>query len=168
VGLAVLGLVLLSGGASGFGRGEVLTLGCAFCFAVHLVILDRTTLLHDPVRLACWQILTVGLGCLGPGLMLGGFGFGRAAWLAAAFTGVAATAVAVLCMVWAQRVVPPARTALLLLLEPVFAAALGYAVGERLGGRGLLGAALILVAVLMVELLPGRRGRPVTPHAANV
>jgi drug/metabolite transporter (DMT)-like permease len=114
------------------------------------------------------QVLTVGLGCLLPGLVLGGYAFGVPAWGAAAFTGVGATAVAVLCMVWAQRVVPPARTAIILLLEPVFAALLGYVTGERLGGRGFLGAGLILGAVLWTELVPDRAGDRPRPHHADV
>jgi len=166
--LAVVGLVLLSGGADGFGRGEWLTLGCAACFAIHLVYLGGITRLHDPVRLTFWQVLTVGLGCLVPGAFTGGYRFGGPAWAAAAFTGIGATAIAVLCMVWAQRVVPPARTALLLLLEPVFAAVLGYVVGERLGGRGIVGALLILAAVLLTELAPVWRGRAAEPHHADV
>ena len=71
-------------------------------------------------------------------------------------------------MVWAQRVVPPARTAIILLLEPVFAALLGYVAGERLGGRGLLGAVLILAAVLWTELVPDRAGEQPQPHHADV
>ena len=168
VGLAIVGLVLLSGGASGFGKGEWLTLGCALCFAAHLLVLSRVTLRNDPVRLTCIQVLTVGLGCLLPGFAWGGYGFGLSAWGAALFTGIGATAVAVLCMVWAQRVVPPTRTAIILLMEPVFAALLGYVAGERLGGRGLLGAVLILAAVLWTELVRDRRGEQPQPHHADV
>jgi drug/metabolite transporter (DMT)-like permease len=168
VAIAVIGLVLLSGGATGFGKGEWLTLGCAICFAAHLLVLDRVTLRNDPVRLAFIQVLTVGLGCLLPGFAFGGYDFGLPAWAAAAFTGVFATAVAVLCMVWAQRFVPPARTALILLLEPVFAALLGYLDGERLGARGFLGAGLILAAVLWTELVPDRPGGQPQPHHADV
>jgi drug/metabolite transporter (DMT)-like permease len=167
VAMAIVGLVLLSGGASGFGKGELLTLGCALCFAAHLLVLDRVTLRNDPVRLTFIQVLTVGVGCLVPGLLLGGFAFGLPVWGAAAFTGIGATAVAVLCMVWAQRVVPPARTAIILLLEPVFAAFLGYIAGERLGGRGVLGALLILGAVLWIELVP-EPSLPREPHQADV
>jgi drug/metabolite transporter (DMT)-like permease len=78
-------------------------------------------------------------------------------WLAAAFCGVGATAVAFLCMVWAQRVVSEARAAILLVLEPVFAGVLGYLAGERLGLGGAAGAALIVLAVLVAELGPHRR-----------
>jgi len=124
------------------------------CFAIHLVILDRTIGQHDVFRLVFWQILTVAVGCALPGLFAGGYGFAGAAWAAAVFTGIGATAVAVVCMATAQRVLPPARTALLLLLEPVFAALLGYVVGERLGIGGAVGAALILAAVTFTEFAP--------------
>lgn len=154
VALAVVGLLLLSGGVSGFGRGEWLTLGCALAFAAHIMVLSRVASRHDAVRLTCWQILTVGLACLVPGVFLGGYGFGGDVWLAALFCGLGPTAAAFFCMVWAQQVVTPTRAALLLLLEPVFAAVLGYLAGERLGTRGLAGAALILAAVVVAEVLP--------------
>lgn len=164
--LAVAGLTLLSGGPERFGRGEVLTLGCAFCFALHIMVLGRTSARHDAIRLTVWQVATVGVACLFPGFGLGGYGFSPSAWLAAAFCGVAATAMALCCMVWAQQVVTEARAALILLLEPVFAAVLGYATGERLGLAGAAGGGLILVAVLVTDLLPQARGRlEVRPRA---
>jgi drug/metabolite transporter (DMT)-like permease len=158
--LSVVGLLLLSGGIAGFGLGELLTLGCALAFALHIVVLGRTTHHNDPIRLTFWQLLTVGLACLVPGFFTGGYGFGRAAWLAAAFCGLGATAIAFLCMVWAQQVVTEARAAIILLLEPVFAAFIGYLAGERLGISGVVGAALILGAVLITELAPRRARAP--------
>lgn len=160
--LAVVGLVLLSGGIGGFGLGELLTLGCALAFALHIVVLGRTADRNDAIRLTFWQTLTVGLACLVPGLFTGGYGFGGATWLAAAFCGLGATAIAFSCMVWAQRVVTEARVAIVLLLEPVFAACIGYFAGERLGVGGIIGAVLILGAVLVTELAPRREARMVT------
>ena len=165
VAVAVVGLVLLSGGAPGFGKGEWLTLGCAPASLRTSLVLDRVTLRNDPVRLTFIQVLTVGLGCLVPGWCWAATTSGCRRGRGALFTGVGATAVAVLCMVWAQRVVPPTRTAIILLLEPVFAALLGYVAGERLGGRGLL-ARPSSSAVLWIELVPDRTGGsriPTTP-----
>jgi drug/metabolite transporter (DMT)-like permease len=164
--LAVLGLVLLAGGVHAVGGGELLTLGCALAFALHIVVLGRTAARHDAIRLTCWQLVTVGAACLLPGLASGGYGFRASVWLAAAFCGVGATAVAFACMVWAQRVVSEARAAIVLLLEPVFAAVLGAISGERFGPARLTGAALILGAVLVSELAPLRRPRPRPPAAA--
>ena len=159
--LAVAGLVLLTGGAdTGFGRGEVLTLGCAVAFAAHLVFLGGVATRHDPVRLTTVQLATVGLVCLVPAVIQGGFDFDGGALAAAAFTGVFATAVAFLAMVWAQRVVSPSRAAIILLLEPVFAALLSALVDEPLTAATVAGGALILIAVLLAEVVaPTLAGR---------
>lgn len=156
--LAVVGLAALSGGVDGFGLGEALTLACAFGFAAHILVLGVVAGRHDPIRLTLWQVLTVGVACLVPGLFTpGGYRFDAGVWAAALFTGVGATALAFWCMSWAQRVVPEAQAAIILLLEPVTAGVLGEVVGEHLGPRGLIGAVLILVAVIVAEL-GGRRG----------
>jgi drug/metabolite transporter (DMT)-like permease len=152
--LAVTGLLLMSGGLDGFGRGELLTLGAAFAFAVHILILSRTSHRYDPVRLTCWQVAVVSLACIGPGIGAGGYGFDRGVWVAAVFCGVAATALAFLGQVYGQRVVPASRAAILLLIEPVSAAAFGYVTGERLGWNGAAGAVTILVGVIVAELGP--------------
>jgi drug/metabolite transporter (DMT)-like permease len=144
--VAVAGLVLLTGGASmSIGRGEVLTLGCAVAFAAHIVLLGETAGRHDPIRLTGIQVTTVGLACLIAALGTGALGL---------FTGVFATALAFFAMVWAQRVVSPSRAALILLLEPVFAALLAWVTGDGLTGSALAGGVLILVAVAVAEVVP--------------
>ena len=158
--LAVAGIWGLSGGISGVGRGEVLTLVCAVFFALHIVILGEVAADHDPLRLTMWSVLTVGLVCLGPGAASAdGYGFPAEVWAAAAFTGVGATAGAFWCMAWGQRVVPDAQAAIIYLLEPVSAGVLGALTGDPLGAGGVVGAAVILAAVLVAEL-GGRRPTP--------
>ena len=151
--LAVAGLAFLSGGVDGLGRGEVLTMGAALAFAVHIVVLGEVSGRHDPIRFTFWQVLTVGMACLLPGAATeGGYGFDVGVWAAAAFCGVAATALAFWCMTWGQRVVPESQAAIILLLEPVSAGILGEVVGDHLGPAGLAGAVLILAAVVVAEL----------------
>ena len=153
--LAVAGLVLLTGGADmSIGRGEVLTLGCAVAFAAHIVLLGETAARHDPIRLTCIQVSAVGVACLAASLVSGGLRMSWAAVGAAAFTGVFATALAFFAMVWAQRVVSPSRAALILLLEPVFAAVLAWATGDGLTASAAAGGVLILAAVVVAEVLP--------------
>ena len=152
---AVAGLALLTGGADvGLGRGEVLTLGCAVAFAAHIVVLGETAARHDAVRLTCVQVGTVGLACLAASPFTGGLSMPATAFGAAAFTGVFATALAFFAMVWAQRIVSPTRAALILLLEPVFAAFVARATGESLAAAAAAGGALILGAVVVSEVLP--------------
>lgn len=150
--LAAVGLYLLHGAKPSFGKGELLTLGCAFCFAVHIVLLAQFAPRYDSIRLNAIQLTVVGAVCLIPGFFTGGYAFPLSVWLAAVYTGVAASAVAFGLMVWAQRRVGPSRTALLLMLEPVFAAVAGALAGDHLGVLGLTGAALILIGILVAEL----------------
>jgi drug/metabolite transporter (DMT)-like permease len=150
--LAAVGLYLLHGANASFGKGELLTLGCAFCFAVQIILLAEYAPRYDPMRLNALQLSVVGVGCLIPGFFTGGYDFPLSVWLAALYTGIAASAVAFGLMVWAQRRVSPSRTALLLMLEPVFAAIAGALAGDHLGLLGAAGAALILVGIVLAEL----------------
>jgi drug/metabolite transporter (DMT)-like permease len=157
--VAVVGLALLTdpggGGAeAGFGKGELLTLGCAVAFAAHVVILGETAHRHDPIRLATVQVAVVGAGCVIPGIFLGGYRFPGPALAAAVATALVATALAFVLQVFGQRTVPPARAAVLLLVEPVFAAVLATLTGHPLSALQLAGAALILLAVLFCEVAP--------------
>jgi drug/metabolite transporter (DMT)-like permease len=68
-------------------------------------------------------------------------------------TGLLATAAAFTIQAWAQQFTPPTHTALIFVLEPVFAWASSYLLlGERLGRRAGLGAILIVAGVLLSEL----------------
>lgn len=170
IALAVVGLVLLTdpgAGGGGFGRGELLTLGCAFAFAVHVIVLGATAHRHDPLRLATVQIAFVAVGCAVPGALAGGYRFPAAALAAALATAVLATALAFALQVFGQRTVPPARAALLLLLEPVSAGILAAARGEALSLLQSAGAALILVAVALAEVVPGLLDRRVSAREAG-
>ena len=169
IALALVGLFLLNDATLALGRGEALTLGCALAFGVQIVMLAELAPKHDTHRLNSVQLGVVAVGCLVPGLFMGGYDFTLQAWWAAAYTGVFASAVAFGCMVWAQQWVGPSRTALLLMLEPVFAGIAGYLVGDRLGALGIAGALLILAGILVAELGPRLRSprarQPAAPSA---
>ena len=164
--VALVGVFLLNGATLALGRGEALTLGCALAFAVQIVMLAELSPKHDTHRLNAVQLGVVAVGCLVPGFFLGGYDFTFQAWWAAAYTGLAASAVAFGCMVWAQQWIGPSRTALLLMLEPVFAGVAGYLVGDRLGALGIAGALLILAGILVAELGPRMVARPARRSAA--
>lgn len=171
--LAVAGLVLLTdpGGAAatgGFGKGEVLTLGCAVAFAAHVVILGQVAGRHDPIRLGTVQLVVVGVGCAVPGVWFGGYQFPAPALIAALVTALFATALAQVLQVVGQRTVPPSRAALLLLLEPVFAGLLATVGGDALTGVQLGGAGLILFAVIAAETLPAWLDRRVSAREAGL
>lgn len=152
VAVAVLGLYLLTEGAGiGVGRGEVLSILCALAFAIHILVLSEVANRHDVVALNGVQFGLVAIVLFVPGLLGGGYGFPASAWWAAIYTGLVVSAIAFGLQLYGQRRVSSSRTALVLMLEPVFAAILGYVDGERLGAAGALGAGLILAGILVSE-----------------
>jgi drug/metabolite transporter (DMT)-like permease len=158
--LATTGLFLLSGHGVALGKGELLTLGCALAFAVHIVLLSELSPRHSTSRLTALQLAIVGAAALVIGAFTGGYRFPAAVWWAAVYTGVMVSAVAFFLQVWGQRVIGPTRTSLLLMIEPVAAALFGYAVGDRLGAAGIAGAGLILAGIVVSEL-PALTGRSI-------
>jgi drug/metabolite transporter (DMT)-like permease len=152
--VAVAGLFLLTGarGGIGIGKGELLTVGCAVAFAVHIVLLAELSPRFDTLPLTATQLLVVGGVCVVPGVFLGGYDFTPRAWLAAGYTALASSALAFSLQVWGQRRVGPTRASLLLMIEPVAAAAIGVVAGDRLGWSGALGAGLILAGIAVSEL----------------
>ena len=158
--LAVVGLALLSGGPDVRGRpGRALTLGCP-------------GLRHPPARagrrrprypVAALSAVSVRRGTVVlavPALWPGATTSTAGAWAAAVYTGVAVTAVGLGLQAWGQRRVSATRAALLLLIEPVSATVLGFAVGERLGVARAAGALLILGGILVSELAVPVAPRP--------
>jgi drug/metabolite transporter (DMT)-like permease len=155
------GLVLLTGGVRDLGTGELLTLGCAVAFAAHVLLLSELAPRHDALRLNATQLAVVAASCAVPGIVFGSYRIPLTALLAAAFTGIAASAVALGLQVWAQTRLSAVRVSLLLLIEPVSAALLGVATGEHLGWVGVAGCAVILLGIAVTELdVLGRRAVP--------
>ena len=157
--LATFGLYLLTGAdIGGIGRGELLTLACAFLFAIWIVYQGNYAARLHPIPFMSMQMVTLVIVGL-PVMTRQGVGeLNGEVWFAIIFTGIACSAVALSLQLWGQRRIPPSRAALILLMEPVFAGVAGYVDGERLGAVEIIGAVVILVAIAIAEL--GPRTRP--------
>jgi len=156
VAVATIGLFLLTGAHLRLHAGDALTLGCAVSFGVHIAVLGELAPEYSPLPLNALQLAVVSVGCA---VVIPFVGVGHVTARAIAgslFTGVAVSAGAFTLQVFGQQYVGPTRTGLMLVLEPVFAGLLGYVIGDRLGGLGLTGAALILLGVLIAEVRPLR------------
>jgi drug/metabolite transporter (DMT)-like permease len=166
---ATVGLYLLTipAGTFSINRGDLLTVFGALAFAAQIIVVGHYAGRFSFSALGLAQVaaallLTV---LILPGAHWTAVEPARLVWspwlvLALAITGIFATALAFSIQAWAQRYTSPTHTALLFSLEPVFAALTSYLVyGERLTGRGLTGAALILLGILVVEF----RGPAPTP-----
>ena len=165
--LSTLGLLALSAPldaadwSRGSWRGDLLVLGCAFAFAMHIVGVGHYAGRHDPGAITTVQVGVVGLLAGLGALALGAAGpTDGGVWLAVAYMGPVATALVFFIQNWAQTHTTATHTALIFTLEPVFAALFSFALyGEQLGPRALAGGALILAGVLAAELGPGPSSR---------
>jgi drug/metabolite transporter (DMT)-like permease len=162
VALATGGLALLSLHGVSIDAGVWLTLASAALYALHIVGLGRWSRVGDAIGMSAVQVGAIAVVCLlatlpqGPALPPD-----TSAWLAVLYMALIAGAGAMLVQTWAQAHLPPARAAIVMTTEPVFAAAFAVALGvDALSWRMLAGGALVLGAMYLVELAPRRNARP--------
>jgi drug/metabolite transporter (DMT)-like permease len=156
-----VGLVLVTG-TDGFAvsSGDLLTLGCALAFALHIVALSRYARFHPVVPFTTVQLtVTAALACAAAFLFEGVSLPARETWAAIALTGLGVSAGAFLLQIWAQTILGAATAAVVLAAEPAFAVATAWVVlGERLDLRGWMGAALIVAAIYVAVTRQRDRG----------
>lgn len=156
--LSAAGLYLMTGtGGDVHLMGDLLVLGCACSFALHILATDRAASDHSIGALLVVQLGVCGLVSLVAAAGQGGLEVpaGWTVWRALAVTAVLASALGFFVQTYAQRHAPPARTALILASEPAFAGLFAWVLAaQTLTPIGWLGAGLIMVAILAVELVP--------------
>jgi drug/metabolite transporter (DMT)-like permease len=168
VGLAVAGLAVLSLDGLSVGPGEALTLVSALLYALHIVGLGAWSDVGAVMGMTIVQLLVITVLCLvvtAPGgVVLPSTG---GDWAAVLYMAVFAAALALAGQTWAQAHLPPTRTAIIMSMEPVFAAVFAVLLGgESATARMLVGGLLVLCAMLIVELVPRRRVEAEVPHIA--
>lgn len=166
VGVSLLGVAVLSltdVRHLALGAGDWLAVVAAAIYALHIVLLGRSTSPGSATGLASVQILAVAVvtsvAALPGGLTTPS---GTGGWVSLVYMAVISGAVAMWAQTWAQTHLSASRTAIVMTLEPVFAA--GFAVafgGESMTPRMLLGGALVLAAMYLVELTGPAQAPPV-------
>ena len=164
-GLATLGLGVLSLNGFALGYGELLTLLSALVYAAHILVTGRVSGPGTALSLSVVQMVVITLVCTVAALLPGsGTGAGLqlptsgSDWLAVLYLGVVAGALTMVLQTWAQARIEPARAAVVMAMEPVWAAAFAVGLGgERLTLRMVAGGVAILGAMYLVELAPQRR-----------
>jgi len=162
-GLSGLYILLAPSGAADVNRGDLLTLVGSVSFGLYIVFVGRYAGRFDFRALVPTQLLVVGLGAALalPFVRHSGVDWTPGFLAALAITAFLATVLAFSVQNWAQRYTPPAHTALILSLEPVFAAVASRLVtGEHMGGRLIAGSILMLAGILISELW-GARPAPI-------
>jgi drug/metabolite transporter (DMT)-like permease len=163
---AGLALMTFNGPAGAVNPGDLLTILCAVGFAAHIVALGHFS---ERMRFEVLSIAQVGAAAAWSLVLMWGIETPRVEWRpgvvwAVLITGLLATALAFTIQAWAMQYTTSTRTALIYMFEPVVAWATSYwLAGEGLSARAAMGAALILLGILMVELKPGHQ----RPHPST-
>jgi drug/metabolite transporter (DMT)-like permease len=156
--LAVIGLAVLTLDGLSVGYGEALTFVAAMLYALHIVGLGAWSTATDAMGLAILQLIVIAVVCLvctaPDGIVLPD----RASdWASLLYMALIPGALGIVGQTWAQAHLPPTRTAIVMSMEPVFAAFFAVLLGgESLTSRMLLGGVFVVAAMLVVELGPRR------------
>ena len=156
--LAVIGLAVLTLDGLSVGYGEALTFVAAMLYALHIVGLGAWSTATDAMGLAILQLIVIAVVCLvctaPDGIVLPD----RASdWASLLYMALIPGALGIVGQTWAQAHLPPTRTAIVMSMEPVFAAFFAVLLGgESLTSRMLLGGVCVVAAMLVVELGPRR------------
>jgi len=158
VGLSVFGLYLMTITESlTIGRGDLLELIGAAFWALHVLQVGHLARRIDPFRIALIQFTTCSLLCLlsAAGTETMTLVTVKRALIPLLYGGILSAGIAFTLQIVSQQRCPPAHAAVIMSLETVFAVLAGWIVlGEMLTPREIVGALLILGAVLLVQLPP--------------
>ena len=149
LGIAMLGLYLISGASLNFNYGDLLTVLCALSFAFQIVLVQKFGE-KDYINLAFWQIFWNFLFSSAYAAFFEGIKIPNALspWLGILYTGIFATVIAFTLQVKYQKETKAHKAALIYSSEPIFGHISAFlTIGEILSTRGYLGAMLILGAI---------------------
>ncbi len=156
--LAIPGVILITQYSyTGINIGDVITFICAIAFAFHIVCTGEFIKRHSLIPLVGIQFLVISIICISIALVQGTIRteIPRSDWLAIAYLSFIATALPILVMTAAQRVVNATRAGLIYTLEAVFAAIFAYwFAGETFTPIAFAGACLMLTGMVVSEIHP--------------
>ena len=159
VALAMVGLGVLTLSGLSIGYGEALTFVSALLYALHIVGLGAWSNALEAMGMTIIQLAVITVVCfvatIPDGVVLPST---TGDWAAVLYMALVAGALTMAGQTWAQAHLPPTRTAIIMSMEPVFATFFAVLLGgESLTVRMLVGGALVLAAMLIVEITPRRK-----------
>ena len=156
VAVAMVGLAVLTLGGLSVGYGEALIFVAAMIYALHIVGLGAWSQPQQALGMSIVQLIVITVICT---LCTAPNGIvvpdQLDDWLSILYMAVFAGAFAMIGQTWAQAHLPPTRAAIIMSMEPVFAAVFAVMLGgESATIRMAVGGLLVLAAMLMAELGP--------------
>ena len=167
VALSLTGLYLLCvGDGFSINPGDLITLGCAFVFSFHIIVVDRLAGNLNTIKLSALQF---GFGALSAAVVM--LLFEHPTWDGIVkslpfllYAALVSGAIGYTLQMFGQKYTPPTLASLLMCLESVFAAVgewlatrMGWYNGQPLDPKRLLGCALMLAASMLAQLPERKR-----------
>lgn len=156
VGIALIGLCLLCLKEDlTINIGDLITLGCAFVFSFHIIVIDKyagtmNSILLSAIQFGVGALLSIPIMLLTETPVLSNI---LACWGGIIYAAVFSGAIGYTLQMIGQKYTEPTLASLVLCLESVFAALGGWILlGEGLSTRELFGCALMLSASVIAQL----------------
>ncbi len=170
--VATAGLYLLSV-REGFriGTGDLYVLLCAVVFAIHILAVSAYAGRVDCLKMSCIQFFTTALLSLICTALFEHPSLEAVLdmWFPLAYAGIMSCGVGYSLQIIGQSRIDPARVALLVSPESVFAALAGWLLlGQTLTGREFAGCALVFAAVILSQLPWEKRSRGEKPPEERI
>lgn len=172
VGFAATGLFLLStGGSLRLAPGDRLEFGGAILWAGHVILIGFLAQRVEALTIAIGQNLVCGFLSLLALLLtawdnpLSGF---STSWWTIVYTGILSVGIGYTLQIVGQKVALPTDAAIIMSMEAVFAAIFGWILlAEYLSGVQILGCLLMVVAMVLAQVGPGKRGMTTMPGVSD-
>lgn len=164
--IAVAGLALLSlKGNLSINFGDFLTLLCGFCFALHMIYIDRYTVCYDPIKLTVVQMASMAVISWAVALLFEGpcrlEVFAVPGTVPAfLYLGVVCSMVCFLLQTVGQKYLSPSTASILLSFESVFGLVFSVIfLSEKVTVRMLFGCGLMFAAAILSEYTPSSKNK---------
>lgn len=163
--IALIGLYLLCINDSFYIQtSDLLVMLCAFCFSIHIMVIDHFSPKADGLRMSCIQFMVVGIltalpmifvdirKCVDLSSWFEGF-LNANAWITLLYAGIFSCGIAYTLQIIGQKGVNPTIACLIMSLESVFSVIAGWIIlNEKLSFKELIGCILIFVAVILAQI----------------
>ncbi len=156
VAVAAFGMYLLCiNGEVSLQIGDLMTLLCAICFSIHIIVIDRYASRCNCVLLSCIQFFFSGLLALIPMLVIekptAEIIMDTA--FQVLYLGICSNGIAYTFQMFGQRYLEPSPASLIMSLESVFAAVSGWLIlNEKMSGKEIIGCVFIAIAIVFAQV----------------
>ena len=157
--IVLIGLgILLDPAVEKFTFGDMLTFGCSISFAIHIIFQGKYVIKNFSiynfflVQTGVVTLLFLFAAIFEYQFMSGYLNWNYTVINGLLITGILATFMGILIMVWAQKIISPIQTAMIFTLEPVFAGLYNHFFTSRqLSGWGIFSGFVIILGIIYHE-----------------